>query len=266
MADGWEDAPGVAADASHGASPAPEPAQPVDETPAGLSRGSALAEVILCSGFPTQIFLTQVLLAFGVLPFNDRGQLTIQFVTTLTLADAALLTAVMLWLLSRHREHPARVFTAAPSEPREAALGVLLIPVAGALVVAVLSAVRALVPWLHNVPHNPLEALISTRSDAVLLGIVAIVGGGFREELQRAFILHRFRQRLGGAAVGLVVFSAAFGVGHFVQGMDVAVTTGVLGFFWGGIYLWRRSIIAPVVCHAGFNAAEIIRHVVFGSG
>lgn len=254
------------ADVSIDASPAPEPADAAGRPPESLSRGSALAEVILCSGFPTQIFLTQVLLAFGMRPFNDRGQLTIQFVTTLTLADAALLAAVMLSLLWRHREHPARVFAAAPSEPREAALGVLLIPAAGALVVAVLAAVRGLLPWLHNVPHNPLEALISTRSDAVLLGIVAIIGGGLREELQRAFILHRFRQRLGGAAVGLVLFSAAFGAGHFVQGMDVAITTGVLGFFWGGIYLWRRSIIAPVVCHAGFNAAEIIRFVVFGSG
>lgn len=257
MTDGWEDA-------------LPQPASEAPSTPLGpgpptLSRGAALAEVILCSGFPTQIFLTQILLAFGMLPFNDRGQLTIEYVTILTLADAALLTALMLWLLARRREHPAGVFAAAPSEPREAALGVLLIPVAGALVVAVLSALRTLVPWLHNVPHNPLEALISTRSDAVLLGIVAIIGGGLREELQRAFILHRFRQRLGGATVGLVVFSAAFGAGHFVQGMDVAVTTGVLGFFWGGVYLWRRSIIAPVVCHSGFNAAEIIRYAVFGS-
>lgn len=242
------------------------PSTPLRPWPATLSRGSALAEVVLCSGFPTQIFLTQVLLVFGMLPFNERGQLTIEYVVTLTLADAALLTAVILGLLARHREHPARVFTAASSEPREAALGVLLIPVAGALVVAVLSAVRAFVPWLHNVPRNPLEALIASRSDALLLGIVAIVGGGLREELQRAFILHRFRQRLGGAGVGLVVFSAAFGAGHFVQGMDVAVTTGVLGLFWGGTYLWRRSIIAPVVCHAGFNAAEIIRYVVFGPG
>lgn len=231
-----------------------------------ISRGSAIAEVVLCSGFPTQIFLTQVLLAFGMVPFDETGQLTMAYVTMLTFADSAMLFALMIWLLKRHGENPATVFIAAPSGRREAVLGLLLIPVAGALVIVVLSGVRALFPWLHNVPRNPLEALITTTSDAVLMGIVAIVGGGVREELQRAFILHRFRQRLGGASVGLVVFSTAFGVGHLVQGMDVAVTTGVLGFFWGGVYLRRSSIIAPVVCHAGFNAAEIVRHVVFGSG
>ncbi|MBI3264851.1 MAG: CPBP family intramembrane metalloprotease, partial [Acidobacteria bacterium] len=79
------------------------------------------------------------------------------------------------------------------------------------------------------------------------------------------FILHRFEQRLGGATAGLMLFSTAFGAGHLLQGMDVAVTTAVLGFFWGGVFLWRRSIIAPVVCHSGFNAAEIIRYAVFGS-
>lgn len=246
---------------------------PIEESPPAaapprehrLSRWGAIGDVILCSGFPTQIFLTQILLGFGVPPFDDSGQLTMRYVTILTLADSVLLAAIIFWLVRKRGETPASVFTAAPSTKREAILGVLLIPVAGALVVAVLSAARALMPWLHNVPHNPLESLITSKSDAALMGVVAIVGGGFREELQRAFILHRFEQRLGGAAVGLIVFSMAFGLGHLVQGMDVAVTTGVLGLFWGAIYLRRRSIIAPVVCHAGFNAAEIVRFAIVGS-
>ncbi|MBI4477948.1 MAG: CPBP family intramembrane metalloprotease [Acidobacteria bacterium] len=229
-----------------------------------LTRGGALAHVLLCSGFPTQIVLTQILLGLGMLPFDARGQLTTAYVTTLTLVDSVMLIALIFWLLARHHERPADVFIGARSVAREAALGVLLVPIAGALVIAVLSGLRALVPWLHNVPRNPLEALIQNPADAVLLGVVAVIGGGLREELQRAFILHRFRQRLGGPTVGLIVFSSAFGAGHLVQGMDVAVTTAVLGFFWGTVYLRRGSIIAPVVCHAGFNAAEIVRHVVFG--
>jgi membrane protease YdiL (CAAX protease family) len=31
----------------------------------------------------------------------------------------------------------------------------------------------------------------------------------------------------------------------------------MLGAFWGWIYISRRSIVAPVVSHSGFNAAEI---------
>jgi membrane protease YdiL (CAAX protease family) len=93
----------------------------------------------------------------------------------------------------------------------------------------------------------------------VLLGIVAIVAGGVREELQRAFLLQRFERHLGGAAVGVIVLSTAFGLGHYIQGWDAAIATGALGAFWAIVYLRRRSTIAPMVSHAGFNALEVLR-------
>jgi membrane protease YdiL (CAAX protease family) len=80
-----------------------------------------------------------------------------------------------------------------------------------------------------------------------------------REELQRAFILHRFDQRLGGAVVGLVIFSAAFGLLHLDQGYDASVGIGVLGLLWGAIYIRRRSVVGPMVNHASFNAAQVLQ-------
>ncbi len=47
---------------------------------------------------------------------------------------------------------------------------------------------------------NPFATLASTRMEFVVLALVAVLAGGVREEIQRAFILHRFEQRLGGAA------------------------------------------------------------------
>ena len=82
------------------------------------------------------------------------------------------------------------------------------------------------------------------------------------EEIQRAFVLHRFEKTLGGAAFGLVLWSLAFGVGHLAQGRDVAIATAALGAFWGLIYLRRRSVVSPVIAHAGFNLSEILRHAV----
>jgi membrane protease YdiL (CAAX protease family) len=26
---------------------------------------------------------------------------------------------------------------------------------------------------------------------------------------------------------------------------------------WGATYLWRRSVVAPIVCHALFNLTEV---------
>jgi len=125
--------------------------------------------------------------------------------------------------------------------------------------VVLLTSLRLLAPWLHNVETNPLEQLAgNSASDAALFSLVAIFAGGVKEELQRAFLLRRF-EYLGGARVGVVVVSVAFGLGHAVQGWDAVITTGTLGAFWAVIYLRRRSSVAPIVSHAGFNSLEILR-------
>jgi membrane protease YdiL (CAAX protease family) len=83
---------------------------------------------------------------------------------------------------------------------------------------AVLLISQYVAPWLHNVPDNPLAGLLQSPRDRWLFAIVALVAGGVREEVQRAFLLTRFEQHLGGARVGLIVTSVAFGLGHLLQG------------------------------------------------
>ena len=60
-----------------------------------------------------------------------------------------------------------------------------------------------------------------------------MIAGGVREEIQRGFILHRFRQYLGGGVIGVIVHSGLFGLGHVDQGWDAAITVGTLGAIWG---------------------------------
>ena len=125
------------------------------------------------------------------------------------------------------------------------------------LAVVVLSTARLVFPSLHNVKENPLQDLIQTPTQALILAIVATIGGGLREEIQRAFILHRFEQHLGGAHVGSILYSLVFGLGHSLQGWDAVLTTAMLGAFWGCDLhrppQHRRAGREP----SGFNAAEI---------
>jgi membrane protease YdiL (CAAX protease family) len=116
-------------------------------------------------------------------------------------------------------------------------------------------------PQLHNVARNPLEEMLRNRTDAAVFAVVVMIAGGVREEVQRGFIVHRFGQYLGGGALGVLVYSLLFGLGHYGQGYDAALATASLGALWGLVYLRRRSIIAPVVSHAGFNLAQILKHV-----
>ena len=40
---------------------------------------------------------------------------------------------------------------------------------------------------------------------------------------------------------------------------------GTLGAFWAVVYLRRRSSIAPIISHAGFNSIEVLRVALTGS-
>jgi membrane protease YdiL (CAAX protease family) len=226
----------------------------------------ALSEVVLCSSVPTQFALGALLAMSGFEPLDVSGQLSLPFVLTLSLADTLLLIVLMVLLMRAHGESASALWLGERPLKREAAIGLLLIPLVFVIVVVLLNGLRLWAPWLHNVPTNPLEQLAAGgATEAAMFGLVAIFAGGVREELQRAFLLHRFEQHLGGARVGVVILSVAFGLGHFVQGWDAAVTTGTLGFFWAVVYLRRRSSVAPVVSHAGFNALEILRVAVVGA-
>jgi uncharacterized protein len=176
----------------------------------------------------------------------------------LLLADTCLLIALMVVITHLHGERARDLWLGTRPLVREVILGVWLLPVVFVVVVVTLNLLRLWVPWLHNVPDNPLESLVGASTlQAIAFGLVAILAGGVREELQRAFLLRRFERHLGGATTGVIVLSVAFGLAHWVQGWDAAVTTGMLGAFWALIYLRRRSIVAPVVSHAGFNALMV---------
>ena len=222
-------------------------------------RAIAIGEVLVCSGLPTQALIRAVLMLAGWNPFDEAGRLSLPFVLTQLLADTLVLVALMVALTRAHGESATESWLGRRSIAREVVAGILLVPTVFLGVVILLNVLRLTAPWLHNVPTNPLEQLAGTASDAAMFAMVAIVAGGVREELQRAFLLRRFEQHLGGPAVGVVVLSAAFGLAHAMQGWDVAIVTGALGAFWAVIYLRRRSAVAPIVSHAGFNALEILR-------
>ncbi len=246
------------------------PAPPVvGAPPTGLPsvqrRLIAVGEILLCSSVPTQLLLQGLLVGAGWAPMTATGGFSLPFVVTLTLADTLLLILLMVLLTQAHGESASQLWLGHRPPWREAILGLALVPLVFLLVVVLLNTLRQVAPWLHNVATNPLESLATGGAvNAALFGLVAIFAGGVREELQRAFLLRRFEQHLGGAGVGVVVLSTAFGLGHWVQGRDAVITTAALGAFWSVVYLRRRSSVAPVISHAGFNSLEVLRVAVTG--
>ena len=222
-------------------------------------RLGALAEVILCSGFPTQILILAAMGGAGMRFPTPEGGLTPLFVITLSMLDTALVVGLVFLFLKAHRENAREVLLGQRPAWREALLGAGLLPIIFLIALLILGVILTFAPQLHNVPRNPIEDLMQNPRDAAMLGIVVMIAGGVREEIQRGFILHRFGQYLGGGGVGVIVHSALFGLGHVYQGWDATIAVGTLGAIWGTIYLRRRSIIAPMVSHAGFNLAQLVK-------
>jgi len=251
--------------------PVPNPQQPESSQPAALSpdtppfagRVLALIEVLICSDFLTQSAIGGTLFAFGYHPLVN-GRLNIVYVVVLSLGDTLLLIALILLILNTHGERPRDVLFGPRSIAGEIAIGIPLIVVALTVGAVVLLSIQRWAPSLHTVVNNPLQDLLRSPRDAWWFAFVVLTAGGVREEIQRAFLLHRFNVWLGGPAVGVAVTSVAFGAGHLMQGADATIATGLLGAFWGVIYLRRRSCVAAMVSHSGFDLVQIAQFLAVG--
>lgn len=233
-------------------------------------------EILLCSGYPTQIVLGKLLVLAGMAPVLPNGSiswygwgfsglstpafsLSSTFVFVVSVADTVVLLALIVFLLRRRGERPLDVFFGGRPALREAWAGALSFPFVIAVVIAMMLGIQRFLPGLHNVPNNPLEGFVGTGVSPWMFLAVVIIAGGMREELQRAFLLHRFRGDLGQPWLGLFITSLSFGMGHTIQGNDAAIITGTLGAIWGAMYLTRGGALASIVSHSLFNSGELLR-------
>ena len=226
-----------------------------------IERFAAFFEIFLISGLPTQVILMGILHSLGMAMRTAEGGLAPRFVFTVSLIDAVVVVGLVVILLHARRESVRDVLIGRGRVLREAFFGIALIPVVFFVAILMMAVIITFAPSLRNVAHNPLEDMIRNRIDAAIFAIVVTIAGGVREEFQRGFIIHRFEGYLGGGGVGVLLYGILFGLGHFEQGWDAAVVTGSLGIMWGLVYLRRRSIVGPMVSHAGFNLAQVAKAV-----
>ncbi len=220
-----------------------------------LDRVQAIIEVLLMSGLVSGFF--------AILPFSLRtsGHPSVtQDVPTvvLYLLLESWITLILLFvILKAHGESLAVLGWRTRQWATDVTYGIFLVPLLFALSGFVNLAFRSWLPKYYT-ERNPLTEIIRTPHDLALFLMAAFIAGGIKEELQRAFILIRFRDHLGGSAVGLLVWSLAFGAGHYVQGPQGMVSATLFGFLFGLIYLARRSLIAPIVAHSLYDASALL--------
>ena len=96
-------------------------------------------------------------------------------------------------------------------------------------------------------------------AQAPLWVLAAVIGGGWAEELERAFILTRFERRFGraGLVTGIVLSTLVFGIGHLYQGPAGAISAGFTGLVFALVFLRRRRVMDAMLLHAAFDLLGI---------
>jgi len=113
---------------------------------------------------------------------------------------------------------------------------------------------------LHNIPEGlavgvAFGAVAAGVPQATLAGACALaLGIGLQNFPEGMAVGVSFGGEELGAATALAI---GIGLQNIPEGLAIAL----LGAFWGGVYLRRGSIIAPVVSHAGFNLAQVLKYL-----
>lgn len=234
------------------------------ESPPGLQRGDLRPSTSDKAVALVEVLLSTDLVAFfvAVLPFVwmgiSRRELLARpaYLCGLLLLESVLMLA-QIRLLLFWRGQSWKDLGWPPRLSRELAIGAAFVPLLFVCTGALNILVRILWPSIVTEKNILLES-ISTPLDLALFLMIGVLTGGVKEELQRAFVLHRFDHYLGNVYVGWILWSVYFGLGHQLQGSDNAIFAGVLGLLFGALYLLRRNVVAPIAAHALFNSVTLV--------
>ena len=191
------------------------------------------------------LIVPSMLLSFFVV---RQGGLRFTIVAVSTIVRDLSLMSLVLFFAWRNGESLGRIGWTLSGKWREVALGVgLFLPFfyGVGLVGTALEAAG------FSTPSTPLPSFLTARGTGesllaiILVAVVAIT----EETIFRGYLILRFT----GAFLhpGLAVFLSAgiFSLGHGYEGSAGVITVGIMGVVLALIYLWRKSLVAPIVIH-----------------
>jgi membrane protease YdiL (CAAX protease family) len=95
----------------------------------------------------------------------------------------------------------------------------------------------------------------------VLSGLALVIVAVSEEVIFRGYLLLRVAEwRKGRTTLAVLASSAIFALGHQYQGLAGMMTVFTMGVLFSGIYLWRKSLVAPIVIHFLQNALAVAAH------
>ena len=101
-----------------------------------------------------------------------------------------------------------------------------------------------------SVPQETPSFLVPSGGGQIAFAFLFLVVVAVSEEvIFRGYLIRRFTALTRNPIASLVLSSAVFAMGHGYERSGGVVGVGILGLIFGAVYLWRKSLIAPMVMH-----------------
>jgi uncharacterized protein len=165
-----------------------------------------------------------------------------------TISRDLALVCLIAYFVRRNGEPVARIGWNFRNWLHEAALGmVLFVPMfyAAGLLDAALSHIG------FSTPLKPFTSLTPKRTLAELaLAVILVIIVAFAEETMfRGYLILRLRATTRNLLAAVILSTVIFAFGHGYEGSAGVVTVGFMGLVFALVYVWRNSLIAPMVMH-----------------
>jgi len=206
-----------------------------------LGRTEQLFEV---SVFLFLIVPSMVLSFFAV----KQGSLSFVIVALATILRDLALVSLILFFLWKNEEPVIGIGWKFRKIWNEILLGLMLFIPFFFMTVFVESGLRAIG---LSIPSKPLPSFLAARGpvELTLTFVLVVIVAVAEETIFRGYLLLRFRAILRNPSLAAVVSAAIFSLGHGYEGSAGVLTVGFMGAVFAFIYLWRQSLVAPIVMH-----------------
>ena len=211
------------------------------ETTPGLSRRIYAVELLVF----LFLIVPSMLLSFLVV---RQGGLSFVLTAWATIARDLALVCLVAYFLWRNRESRRRIGWTFRNGASDVVLGIVLF-------IPTFYATGLLELFLRHIglsaPATPLPKSLTAYGSAqmVLAGFLVVVVAIAEETIFRGYLVRRFTDATGSVALGVILSSFIFSLGHGYEGTAGVATVGTMGLIFALVYIWRQSLVAPITMH-----------------
>jgi len=206
-----------------------------------LSRKEGLVEVSVF----LFLILPSMLLSFFVI---KQGNLSFILVALAAILRDLALVSLILFFIWRNREPIDGLGWTSRNTGKEIVLGMgLYIP----FFVFVGLFESALKMAGFSAPSTPLPSFMTAKGlgESLLAVVLVAVVALTEETIFRGYLILRLKAITSSPIAAALLSAAIFSLGHGYEGSAGVLTVGVMGVIFAFIYLWRQSLLAPIVMH-----------------